>query len=296
VKTDRPAAPRLEHRTVYRSAAANDALARLATSLDLIGALALPPLLLCLGLFPAAAGAAERDFASTWTTRTLAPGQVELEAWLTGRIARVTDDQAWTDLRAAAVWGLEKHFEAQAALDVTVASTTRTAVPEPRLTGLLRWAPLKSDEVLGLGGLARASVGFDALELEVRLVADRQLGKLLLGVNAAATRRLLWGGRTGVDTRLEETVGVRYAIGAQASFGLELRLQSAFLASDYQGTGIYVGPTFAVRGDGFWVSLGAQAQVAADKAPADRGNGQPLELRDNERFQLRLAVGTRALN
>jgi hypothetical protein len=33
------------------------------------------------------------------------------------------------------------------------------------------------------------------------------------------------------------------------------------------------------------------AQVAADKAAADKGNGEPMELRDNERFVFRLVVG-----
>jgi hypothetical protein len=241
-----------------------------------------------------AASGAERDFPYTDTSRTLAAGRSDVEGWLTGRIARATDDQAWTELRAAYAVGLLENLELQASLDVTVESTARTAVPDPRVTALLRWAPLKADGIVGLGGVARASVGVDLLELEVRLLADRQFGKLLLAVNAAGTRRLLWAGRTGVDTRLEESAALRYQLGSQASFGLELRLQSGFLGREYQGTGIYVGPTFTVRGGAFWVSLGALAQVAADKARADRGNGQPLELRDNERFLLRLVVGTHA--
>jgi len=238
-----------------------------------------------------AASAAERDFPSTWTSRTLAPGSHEVEGWLTGRIARATDDQAWTELRAALSVGLLTGLELQASLDVTVASTERTASSEPRVAGLLRWAPFTAEGVLGLGGFARASLGVDVLEVEARVLADKQLGKLLLAVNAAASRRFFWSGRAGVDTHLEETAALRYALGTVASFGLELRLQSGFTGADYQGTGIYVGPTFSVRGPGFWVALEALAQVAADKAPADRGNGQPLELRDNERFGLRLVVG-----
>jgi hypothetical protein len=34
------------------------------------------------------------------------------------------------------------------------------------------------------------------------------------------------------------------------------------------------------------------AQVGADKAAGDRGNGEPLTLRDNERFIGRLVLGT----
>ena len=246
-------------------------------------------------LLAAGAGAAERDFPYTWTSRTTAEGAREVEGWLTARIGRVTDDQAWTEVHAALSAGLLTGLELQSALDVTVASTAFTSSSEPRVAAQLRWAPLTADGVLGLGAAFRTSLGVDVLELELRLLADKQLGRLLLAVNAAASRRLFWSGRTGPETHLEETAALRYALGAVASFGLELRLQSAFLGSDYQGTGIYVGPTFTFRAPGFWVSLGALAQVAADKAPADRGNGQPLELRDNERFLLRLALGTEAV-
>ena len=41
----------------------------------------------------------------------------------------------------------------------------------------------------------------------------------------------------------------------------------------------------------FWVTLGGYTQVAADKANADRSLKEPNELRDNERFVFRVAVG-----
>jgi hypothetical protein len=68
-------------------------------------------------------------------------------------------------------------------------------------------------------------------------------------------------------------------------------VRSAYREALFQGLALYVGPTLTVAGQGFWVALGASAQVAADKAAADKGNGEHAELRDNERFFLRLSFG-----
>ena len=60
---------------------------------------------------------------------------------------------------------------------------------------------------------------------------------------------------------------------------------------EYQGTAIYVGPAMTFTNPAFWVTVGGYAQVAADKANADRALAEPNELRDNERFVLRLVFG-----
>jgi len=60
---------------------------------------------------------------------------------------------------------------------------------------------------------------------------------------------------------------------------------------EYQGTALYVGPALTLTNPAFWVTIGGYAQVAADKANADRSLVEPNELRDNERFVLRLVFG-----
>lgn len=239
----------------------------------------------------ATSGATPRAFPLTWTSQTLEVGAHDFQAWLTPRIARTDDSLVLTDTRVAISTGVAPHLEALFGLDLDFVANRSSTRIDPRLTTVWRWAPLTASGVLGAGGFARASIGFDSAELEVRLFADMQLGKLLLAANGSAARRLFWGGRTGVDTHLEESLGARYAVGSSASFGLELYLRSGFQDGAYQGTGVYVGPSFSFSFGRVWLSLGATAQVAADKAPADRGNGQPLELRDNERFMGRVVVG-----
>ncbi len=239
----------------------------------------------------ASADAAPRPFPFTWTSQTLEVGAHDFEAWLTPRIARADDSLVLTDTRVAITTGLAPHLEALWGLDLDFVANKSSTTVDPLLTTAWRWAPLTADQALGVGGLARASLGFDSAELEARLFADKQLGKLLFAINGAASRRFFWSGRTGVDTHLEESVGVRYGVGPTASFGLELSLRSGFQDGAYQGTAVSVGPSFSFSFGKLWLSVGAAAQVAADKAPADRGNGQPLELRDNERFMGRLVLG-----
>jgi hypothetical protein len=238
-----------------------------------------------------AAGPEPRPFALTWTSQLLAAGQHDFEAWVSPRIARTDDSLVLTDTRAAIATGLGSRLEALFGLDLDFTANRSSTSVEPRATTLWRWAPLDADGPLGAGGLLRGSLGFDSAELEARLFADKRVGALWLAVNASASRRFFWNGGSGVDTHLEETAGLRYAVGPSASFGLEGEVRSGFLRGAYRGTAVYVGPSFTFRVSRVWVTLGALAQVAADKAPEDKGDGQPLELEDNERFVGRVVIG-----
>lgn len=235
---------------------------------------------------------AERDFALTWTSATLSAGHHDLEAWVTPRLVRADDAFALTEARFVLTAGLSEWLETSAALELPFLSSPTSSTVDPRVSSLWKFAPWKAGGPLGFGGLARVSVGFDVLELEARLFVDKRLGRLLLAANASYERSFFRIPRTGVDTRLEESVGARFALGEHATFGLELRVKSSFRRLWYQGSAVYVGPTMSFRLAHTWVSVGALAQVAADKAKADRGNGEPAELRDNERFVLRLVVGS----
>jgi len=177
--------------------------------------------LLLVVLLAAPAVAAPRDLPFTWTSRTAAAGEDQLEAWITPRIAR-TDDFLQLDTRLAWTHGVARTIESQLSMDFDFQRTDK---------------------------------------------------------------------RDGVDTRLEESFAVKFALSPNAGFALELRAKSSWQRREYQGTAAYAGPALTWTHPAFWVTLGAYAQVAADKAQADRPLAEPQELRDNERFVLRLAFG-----
>ena len=237
---------------------------------------------------PAFAG--PRDFPFTWTSRTSAAGHSSLEAWFTPRLVR-TDDYFRLDTRVAWTHGVTRTVETQLSMDLDFESTNRSQGVDPKLTSLWRWTTWREGTPFAVGGLGRVSLGFNQFEAEGRLFADWRLERVLLALNVSAARALFWNGREGVDTRLEESFAAKYVVSTGVAVGFEIRAKSAWKLREYQGTALYVGPAFTFTHPKFWVSLGGYTQVAADKANADRSLAEPNELRDNERFVLRLAFG-----
>lgn len=235
--------------------------------------------------------AAPRDFPFAWTNRINAAGENGVEAWFTPRIERTTDFVQF-DSRIAWSRGVTNALESQLSLDFDITHTNAGDRIDPRMSSLWRWAVWRGTEVpIQLGGQGRFAIAPDMVELEARLVFDVEVGRVLFAFNASGTRSIFWNGRTGIDTRLEENLALRYQFSSFASFGLEARGRSAWAANDYQGTAIYLGPVLTITATHFWVSLGGLTQIAAVKNEADKALPEPMTLRDNERFVLRIAFG-----
>lgn len=249
------------------------------------------PLLVLALCFALPVTAAPRDFSFTWTTRTAQAGQNGFEGWLTPRLVRADETFARLESRLAWVAGVTRGLESQLSIDFDVESTLLTAVVDPKVSSLWRWTTWKPGAPFSVGGLARVSGGPGVFEVEARLLADVEVGRVLFSLNVAGARGAFWDGRTGIDTRLEESLGLRLAVSKTAFVGLEARARSAWQQREYQGTAVYLGPTLTFTNPRFWVSIGGGVQVASDKARADRDLPDPQELRDNERYVLRLALG-----
>lgn len=240
---------------------------------------------------PATALAAERDFAFTWTTHVLERRRDDLEVWVTPRLARVDPGYSLTDVRFTWTHGVVEDLESQVSLDTSFENDDESHSVDARVTALFHWAPRRADGPVGLGLLLRGSLGTDVFEAEARFIADKLLGGVLLALNASAAQSAYWAGRLGVTSRLEESLSVAYTVAPFARVGLEFRVKSSFSPGAYQGTAFYVGPSLAFRFKPVWFTLGAVAQVAAHQAEEDRGTSEPLTLRDDERFGLRLSFG-----
>lgn len=252
-------------------------------------------LLLAALLLAPAALAQGRALPLTWDSATTAAGQQEVQAWATARLVRGVDsvEQSYTgvDARLWLVRGFSSS-EVLFGLDLGLENTgLDTRQVDARFTGAWHQRLLEPSGLVGLSLLGRASVGVDVLDLELRAIADKSLGPLLLALNAALVRSTFWSGRSGVDTVLEQNLGVRYALPNGVSTGVEVLVRESFVGRGFEGTAAYLGPSFTYSGEAFWLTAGIYAQVVADKAKADYATPEPLEIRHNERFMFRLAVG-----
>lgn len=235
--------------------------------------------------------AAPRDFPFTWTSQTQDSGKSQFELWFTPRIAR-SDDFVLFEGRLGWTYGVAKNLETMLAVDADLTRTDLTQGMEGKVSNIWRWTTWRSAGApFSAGGVGRISLGLDRLELEGRLLADLKIDRVLFALNVSGERTLFWNGRTGVNNRLEESLGVRFALSKTATFGVEARVKSSWEDRLYRGTAVYVGPTLSWTHELFWISVGGYAQVAAERGDGDRGDAEVQELRDNERFVLRLTVG-----
>lgn len=240
---------------------------------------------------PPSARLVGRAFGFAWQSQTEAKGTGQLAVWFTERFARVTD-YTRTEVRVGYSNALGERLQAWLFLDAAIVAQG-PATPEqlqPRLSTLWQLQLRPSRDGLGLAAQAGASAGFDGLELELRAIADTQLGAFNATANLSVQQFLAWRASAVGRTRVEGNLGVAYTLFNLVSTGLEVRSRTGWSPQGYDGTGFYVGPTFGVRRGGLWFNFTALAQVAAVKTAADFG-GEPLEMRDNERFQLRLMLG-----
>lgn len=248
---------------------------------------------LLLGLLLAVpASAAERAFAFTWDTASLGAGQKELQLWLSPRLERAEESYTRFDLRAGLAHGVFDRLESLLTLDLDLESFgVDSRHVAARAAWQLRYRALPASAPVGVGFFSSLGLGFDGLAFEGRLVLDKQLGPVLLAANLGAVRSVAFDARLAPDLLAEGALAVRYELANRFAVGLEGLARTTWDAGAFQGTGVYLGPSFTWVGRRAWVTVALTAQVAADKAPSDVGNGEPLTLRDQERFAGRLLLG-----
>lgn len=244
-----------------------------------------------LSVLAATSAMADRAFPYTWTSTTQANKTTDAELWVSVRSGRPTPYDL-LEVRGWASAGVSKRVDVHFGLEAEVLMLRREQRTfDGRVSALARYRLFDPDDVLGVALLARAGFGVASAVLEGRLVLDRKLGDVWLALNSSYERTVFWDRREAIDTRLEHSFAARLLVTPEVSAGFEVRGRQAFLSGAYQGTALYVGPTLSISTKWVWFSVGAVAQVGADKIQADRGNGEHVIFRDDERFSLRLIVG-----
>jgi hypothetical protein len=238
-----------------------------------------------------AASAAEQPLAFTVTGPTVESGAHQVLLSTTPRFGRPEEFVRFENLVGFA-YGLSPALEAQLLLAVAIESVgVESHGAEGAIATRWRWQPLDARvDPIGLSLLGTVAGGPESLFLEARATTESWLGDFLFALNASADFAVRRSG-AGANAHLEQSGGALYRLANNFTSGFEIRNRIGFDHGTWLGDAIFAGPVFSWRAKSWWLSFAGLAQVAAVKADEVRGNGEPLELRDNERFVLRLQLG-----
>jgi len=244
------------------------------------------------------ASASERHFGFSYESAVLNPGLAELQPWTTGRVGRA-DYFNGLQARLGFQLGLARNLQgalfwnvSSIAEDVHVANATL----KTRLIGTdfqslsaqlkYRFTDATAD-ALGSALLLEGHAGPMLVGYEARVILDKQLGSVLLGLNliSAGVEQLDQNSR--FVGSFGATAGAGYFVTPNVVTSLELRNENGYSGQlDYSV--LYLGPTVSYASTRFWLTFAVQPQVVAFKGATP---GYQLDLHQNEYVQARLLLG-----
>lgn len=249
--------------------------------------------------WPAAAHATERHFAFTYESGVLAPGQAELEPWTTVRSGREHYYNA-IDTRLELELGLVPNLQTSLYWNMSAVSESvldpangqRTRVNDFALSSIAsEWKYKLSDplaDAIGSALYVEGSYGPSEIEVEGKLILDKQSQNALFGLNLVAEQE--WD-RRAPETESEQSYGATLAGGyfftPSLLAGIEALSVTHVEDGEVESSAIYAGPTLAYAADRYWLVLSVAPQVFAPKAEG----GEHLDLDDNERVWARALLG-----
>jgi hypothetical protein len=254
--------------------------------------------LLC--LFVSVSSANERRFAFVYETSVLSPGARELEIWNTYRTGKAyffrrldqrlefefgVADRLMTALYLNYEWktndsnGDAPGGELQSEQGASISS---------------EWKYKLFDRVadpLGVALYGEYTVGLRERELEVKLILDKQIGRLLAAGNLVAEHEWKTDLRDGIventnEMKLEIHGGMSYSITSQFSLGFEAVQQNVVEKGEIEHAALFAGPVVSYATDVWWVTLSVLPQITGMAGATVDG----LNLEEFERSHIRLLM------
>lgn len=229
--------------------------------------------------------ASERRFTYVYEATTLPAGDWEYEQWVTWKTAKETNrDFDRFDIRHEIEFGVTDNFQLGFYLSDWRYEENR---PKGRHKGDWRNVALEgiysltdpTTDPVGLALYGEVKVGDELLELEGKIIAQKNFGSFVLAYNA--TIEAEWeGSHFDEDNgKFEQTAGLSYQFSPRFLVGVELLHEIEM--PDWRGArgkGIfYLGPNFSYRTENWWATLTPLFQVS--------------DVEDEPDFQMRLLVG-----
>ena len=246
----------------------------------------------------ASASAAERHFGFGYESTVLNPGLAELQPWTTERVGRA-DYYNRLEARLGFQLGLLRNFQgalfwnlASITADIRVpgaANSARLSTTDfESLSAQLQYKLFdRTADVLGVGVLLEGQVGPRLAGYEGRLIADEQLGSLLVAFNLFGGGVVQLERRSTFTASFGATAAVGYFVTPDLVTSLEVRNENGY-SGQLDRSVLYLGPTVSYASTRFWLTLAVQPQIAAFKGATA---GYRLDVTQNEYVQARLLLG-----
>lgn len=247
----------------------------------------------------AAASANVRHFGYAYETAVLPPGAKEIEGGTTARLGK-TDFYSGLDQRLEFEVGLPGNVMTSLYLNwsnvtaADAAGNVQTAFESKGVSNEWKWKLLDpSADAVGLGLYGEISYSTDAIELEPKVLIDKQIGPCLVALNLVSEESFDANadGYQISEYEPEAVLGATYEATARLHLGLEARSHTQILKDDATGdfnleySALFLGPVISYASEGWWVTLSVMPQLPALKTA---GGGSILELGDQEKFDARL--------
>lgn len=255
-------------------------------------------------MYPATAEASDRHFNRTYESAVLNPGAMELEPWTTWRAGRDAYfsrfDQRLEfevgvveNLQTALYWNFKAVTADSSVPDATGMGTTRVRSSAFEFSGISsEWKYKLSDAVADAVGSAlygEVSIGPAEVELEAKVIVDKQIGSLLFAANPVF--EFEWGmGELETEKEIKTGVaaGAGYFVKPNMVVGVELEQYNKLEHGELEHSRVSAGPSFAVASDRYWLTLSVLPQILAFKGASPDSH---LDLSDGEYVQTRILMG-----
>jgi len=215
-----------------------------------------------------------RHFTYLHEAPTSAPGSVEIENWITWK--RTTDPERvdQVDFRHEFEFGITQNFQASVYLaDWFYASGPRHSgfiYSDSALELIYNLSNPVIDPV-GLSIYEEIKAGDRVFDLELKLIAQKNFGPLILAYNA--TLEAVWEGEglTEREGELQQALGASYEIAPRISVGIELLHEFVFpdWRDEEKIRNLFVGPNVSVRSGRWFATITALAQATNTEDEAD---------------------------
>jgi hypothetical protein len=242
--------------------------------------------------------AQDRIFTYVYQSGVLAKGEKELEVWTTLRTGREQYFRA-LDTRAEFEIGLGSRLQTAFYLNYSAKAWGSTDIGlstlehESDFSFSNEWKYKISDpaaNVLGSALYGELTVGPAELEVELKVILDKQLGRTTHALNLAFEPEWEWGSegskiQAQTEYKFEFSYGLGVRLGKGWNLGAEVRNPNVAADGAWEHSALYAGPTMSYAGKSYWVNLTFMPQVAGLRGITPNSC---LNLSEYERYQARL--------